>query len=466
MIQSVHMLPKIALRATAGLVTAAVLLLTVYLLRPITLNDNGTPRPIHSAFTTGQALYAAGVSLDPADQVEPGLNQPIPINGQIRIRRVVQVTLWENELTRLVTGFETSPFALLQRNNILLGPGDRLLWDGQPVDNDTRLPSGKPVVLQVVRARPVTLNKGSQRQSITSSAPTAARLLWDAGVRLAPGDLLSVPPGDPPQANATIAYLPGRPLTIQVSGQTIRARTSAETVGQALADAGVALQGLDYAQPSEDQPLPADGKIRVVRVHEEISLKEAFIPFESKTQTDPNVELDTRRVTRAGQYGVKVERERARFEDGQEISRAFDSDWIASQPVAQVVGVGSKVVAKSADTPDGKIEYYRAIRVYATSFSPCNQMMDHCSTGTASGMRLEKGVIGVSLAWYRMLAGQRVYVTGYGFGVIGDTGGGMRDVPWIDMGFDEDSFKTSAFVGWVTMYFLMPAPANVPLNFP
>ena len=59
-----------------------------------------------------------------------------------------------------------------------------------------------------------------------------------------------------------------------------------------------------------------------------------------------------------------------------------------------------------------------------------------------------------------------MYVTGYGFGVIGDVGGGISGTPWIDLGFDEESFKTQAFVGWVTMYLLMPAPANVPLNFP
>ncbi len=128
----------------------------------------------------------------------------------------------------------------------------------------------------------------------------------------------------------------------------------------------------------------------MVRVREEITLKETLIPFEQKTEPDPNVELDQRQVTRPGQYGVQVVRERARFEDGQEVSRGHDSDWIASEPVAQVVGAGTKIVPKTLDTPDGPIEYYRAVSVYATSYSPCTQGYDHCSWSTASGMRLIK----------------------------------------------------------------------------
>jgi uncharacterized protein YabE (DUF348 family) len=474
MIKSLHMPQKKTFRIAAGLVVALLALLAVYLLRPITLLDNGDnqalsrsdSRQIRAALTTGQALSAAGVSLDPADQVEPALNRPIPLNGQIRIRRAVQVSLWENGLAQPLSGLETSPYVLLQKNNILLGPGDRLLWDGLPVDSDTALPVGKPVVLQILRARTILLDNNGQRQALSSAAPTAARMLWDAGVRLGPGDQLSLPAGSRPGANETVAYLPGRRLTIQVAGESIRARSSAGTVGQALAEAGLALQGLDYSQPADDQPLPADGRIRVVRVREELPLQETLLPYEQKTESDPNVELDQRRVTRPGQYGVKVVRERARFEDGQEISRIFDSDWVASEPVAQIVGVGTKVVAKTLDTPNGNIEYYRAVRVYATSYSPCNQTMDHCSWSTSSGIRLTQGVIAVTLNWYRQIGGQRVYIPGYGFGVIGDVGGGIPGTPWIDLGFDEDSFQTGAFVGWVTMYLLMPAPANVPLNFP
>ena len=77
-----------------------------------------------------------------------------------------------------------------------------------------------------------------------------------------------------------------------------------------------------------------------------------------------------------------------------------------------------------------------AISVWATSYSPCTQGYDHCSWSTSSGARLTKGIIAVRYSWYLLFAGERVYVPGYGFAVIGDVGGGLPDRYWIDLGFE------------------------------
>lgn len=480
MLQSAHMLRTYLSRSIQKLTAlprwlmflAAALVLGItflggYFLQPITILDNGKVNKVQAAvFTTGQALSSAGVQLDPSDQVQPSVESPVPFNRKIRIRRAVQVTVWENGLLRTVTGQTTEPYTLLRENGIDLGPSDQLLWNGEIVDAIDVLPAGQPVLLQINRAQTIIVDDNGQRQAVTTTAATAARALWEAGVRIAPGDLLSIPPASQPAANAVIAHQSARSLTIRTANQTLRVRSAAKTVGQALADAGVPLQGLDYAQPAEDQPLPEDGTVRVVRVREEITLTETLIPFEQKTEPDPNIELDQRQVTQPGQYGVQVVRERARFEDGQEVSRGHDSDWTASEPVDQIVGAGTKVVGKTLDSPDGAVEYYRAVSVYATSYSPCNLGTDYCSSTTSSGAKLEKGIIAVTLNWYRMLRGHRVYVPGYGFGVIADVGGGISGTPWIDLGFDDASFESGAFVGWTTMYLLMPAPAYVPLVFP
>lgn len=448
-----------------GLILLGLLIILAgYALRPITIRIDGgnTISFRQPVWTVGQALAIAGVTLDPADQVDPAADKVVPFNGEIRVRHAVQVYLWENGAVRHIGGLEQKPALLLEQAGIQLSPADRLLRNGEPVDPELPLPAGIPVVLQLERARPVRVIDGSGERTIHTHGPTAARALWEAGIRPAPGDRFSVPLGSALEENSSIAYQPARLLTIQIEGQTVLARSSADTVGEALGQAGIALQGLDYSQPAESQPVPENGQIRVTRVREEIVLKETFTAYERKTETDPNLELDQRKVTSPGQMGVQVTRERVRYEDGQEVMRKVDSDWTASEPVTETVGIGSKVVPHTADTPDGTIEYYRAVQVYATSYSPCQQGMDHCSWSTASGMRLAKGVIGTSLSWFRMFRGQRVYVTGYGYGVIGDYGGisGM----WIDLGFDEEDYQH--FSHWVTMYFLTPAPANVPLTLP
>ena len=108
---------------------------------------------------------------------------------------------------------------------------------------------------------------------------------------------------------------------------------------------------------------------------------------------------------------------------------------------------------------DGPIEYYRAVEAYATSYSPCRLGVDYCSSRTASGATLQKGVIGVIRSWYNVMRGQPVYIPGYGFATIEDIGAGFSDRHWVDLGYtDEDWVSWSRYV---TVYFLTPVPANI-----
>jgi resuscitation-promoting factor RpfB len=450
----------------AGLTAAALLAAGLaFFAQPITISDQDEVIEARAlALTTGQALYAAGITLDALDRVTPALESPLPFNRQVRIERAVQAYLWSGGQLRAVTGLARTPAELLADAGITLQPGDELWWNGSRLPPNFPLPAGFPLVFHLQQAQPVTVIIDGQPSQISSTGPAVIDALWEAGVRLEPGDWLSVDPGHPLPQDTVVGYKAARPVTVLSEGQPFSFRSAAETVGQALSDAGVSLQNLDYSQPAEDQPLPSDRTIRVVRVREEIHLEETLIPFDSQTAPDPDVELDQRRVTVPGQYGVQVTRERVRYEDGQEISRVVDSDWIASEPVTQTVGYGTQIVPKTLDSPAGPIEYYRAVQVYATSYSPCRLGTGKCSYTTSSGSRLTKGTIAVTLRWYRMLKGHRVYVPGYGLGVIADVGGGIPGRYWIDLGFDEDNYEP--MLGWMTLYFLTPAPENVPWVLP
>lgn len=451
------------LAAVLALVLAG---LAFFAARSITIEDLDGRHTLRApVLTTAQALSAAGLTLDPADQVSPALSRPIPLDGIIHVRRAAQVTLSEDGSMRHLGGIQVTPARLLAENGVLLAPQDRLLRNGQPVVMDETLLDGVSVVWQLVRAHAFVLDAAGQHRPIASSADSLARALWDAGVQIGPGDRVSAPLSDLPGSQPVISVQSARAFTIHVDGQTRLAYTTASTVGASLAEAGVVLEGLDTSLPAENQPLPVDGTVRVVRVREEISLTATYQPFEQKYVSDPDLEANQRKVIEPGQNGVTIMRARARFEDDQEIRRTFDSDWVASAPKVQTVAVGGKIVPHTLDAPAGPVEYWQAVNVYATSYWPCEQGTDGCSWSTSSGARLTKGIIAVTLSWYRQMAGLRVYVPGYGYGVIGDVGGGIPGKPWIDLGFDQEN-ANEAFTGWVTMYLLMPAPANAPLTLP
>ena len=122
------------------------------------------------------------------------------------------------------------------------------------------------------------------------------------------------------------------------------------------------------------------------------------------------------------------------------------------------------MVIKTLDTPSGPIEYWRAVTVYATSYSPCRSAADRCYYGTSSGLPVARGVIGVTRSWYNWFVGQRLYVPGYGTGVVADVGGGVPGEYWIDLGFTDADFEP--WHQYVTIYFLTPVPENIPWILP
>ncbi len=437
------------------------------LLRTVSIQVDGTTLTIHTLATNaGWALHDAGVTLNPADRVSPSIISTIGWQATIVVDRARQVNFYTSSAAPVKRFYSTSqlPADLLQEAGLGLAAGDRLLWDGQALDLRQQLPDAPQYDLQLVAGHLVTVICNNVNRDVSTSGATLGAGLWAAGQMVSPVDFLSASYSTALTRQSTIAVKSAVAIAVQVDGRVVNGKSAAATVGQALAELGISLQGLDESTPEETQPLPADGQIRVTRVREEIVLKQTTTPFKSELVPDAQLALDQTRVVQAGQPGVKVTRERVRYEDGKEVSRTNEGEWVASQPRNQKVGYGTQIAIHSLETPDGTIQYYRAVRVYATSFAPCNfiQFIGHCSYTTANGMKLEKGVIGMGEAWYRLFVNQRVYVEGYGFGTVGDYG----YIPGyqVDLGYSDADFVN--WHGYTTLYFLAPAPANVPWTLP
>jgi uncharacterized protein YabE (DUF348 family) len=445
----------------ASLVAAGLLLAGLYFSRPVTIWVDGAALRVRGPLVrVGDALRQAGVGVSPDDRLSPTANQLIPASGAIVLERARPVSIWTDGLPLTFNSPERIPANLLARVDIRLFPGDQLLVNGRTIDALQALPRSDRLYLQFRPARALNVVVNGAEQAMYSPAETLGEALWASGWALQPGDRVSQALDTPLSDGLRVEIMRAQRVRIQVERQEVVTRTAAGTVGGALAEAGLALQGLDFSQPAESSPLPADGNIRVTRVREELVFKQTTVPFKSTYSADPNLELDQRSVLVPGKLGVKVSRERVRLEDGKEVSRQAEGEWVASEPQDQVLGYGTQIVVKSMSTPDGNIEYYRAVPMYATSYSPCQQGLGRCSLSTSSGTPLKKGVVAVTLAWYRMFKGARVYIPGYGIGTIGDVGGGIPGVYWIDLGYSDEDY-----VGWsqtVTVYFLTPAPPSAP----
>ena len=435
------------------------------LIKPVTLEANGQKSTLTSGgWTAGVVLENQGYTIQPEDQIHPPTWLPLLFTRQVSLTTSAEVDIYNDGQLTTLRSIERHPFNLLLKAGISLFPNDSLIADGQPVIIDSVLAPSERHILQYRRAIPLHFSDGDISLDFYSSAGTVGAALWEQGIIPEPGDELDPPFDTPLDGPVAISLRHGRELTIIEGGISSMVRSSATTVGGVLLDIGLSPQGLDYCQPQEDQPVPMDGVIRLVRVREEIQFNQTPIPNTIQYQPDANTELDQQVVLDPGAYGLTVQQVKVRFEDGREVSRQTETEWQATAPRPQIIGYGTKIVIRTAEVDNRTIEYWRSVTVYATSYSPCNSGVPECLGTTANGMKVEKGVVGVIRSWYNLMNGQYIYAPGYGSAVIADIGAGFAGKDWVDLGYSDNDY-----VPWhsnITIYFLTPVPANIPWILP
>lgn len=340
-------------------------------------------------------------------------------------------------------------------------PEDRLYLNGQPANRQTAFASSQPNTLQIRRAVPVTIRTPQGETEILFSGWTSAEALRQGGISLYAADFAAPSGGLPMNGIQAIEFTPSREVLLSVDGTDLTVRSSAGTVGQTLAAAGIPLIGLDSSLPGESAPLPTS-TLQISRIHETVDLFQIALPFESQYIASAEMEIDQENLLQIGEPGLAVSRVRTRYENGEQVSQVTEEETIVRPPQDRIVGYGTRIVEKTVTVDGQTITYWRAIQMYATSYSPCRLgVPGRCSTRTSSGATLVKGIVAMKRDWYLQLGGTQVYVPGYGVGLIADVGGGFPDGrAWIDLGYTDADFIP--WSKWVTVYFLAPAPEVIP----
>lgn len=356
------------------------------------------------------------------------------------------------------------PAGILETAGVSRGPNDRLLYLGFSIPIDNPLPEAKSYTLTVHRAVDITLDESiTSQRVIHTSADTVGEALTEAGVALYSGDFLNPPAETPITGPMTVTYRPGREITISVDGTRVQFRSSAATVGQVLAEAGIPLVGVDISQPGESSPVPPDGQIRVVRVTESVTLTEKNIPFNSRTELTADLEIDQQALLQGGEPGLEVSWQRTRREDGVQVSQQNESASIIRPPQDRILGIGTKIVIRTTNVDGVTFQYYRALHMYTTSYSPCQSAdpLGRCRYGTSSGLPVQRGTVAMVYSWYLAFGFDKLYIPGYGYATVGDVGAGDPSINpyWVDLAWTDEDYQPMA--GWTTVYFLAPVPQNI-----
>lgn len=422
---------------------------------PVTVVDDGAAYPVEThASTVGDLLAELNLTVNEGDAVSPPPDTYLTPNIIVRVERARLVALVvDGEPASLLTRF-SNPFDILKSAGVAVGQYDRVVVDGTPATLADLLVWPVPATqITVQHAVTVQINDDGRQRTIQTTGATVGQALFEAGITLYLADTVSPDINSPITGDTSITIRRSRPVTIIADGVSLETRSQGARVLDALADAGVTLQGLDYSIPPETSLIRPGMLVRVIRVSEKVEVEQEVIPYETIYQADANLELDQRRVLQEGQNGIRQTNVRVRYENGIEVSRTAETTAVAAEPVSRVIGYGTWVVIRTVETPDGPREYWRKLRMYATSYHPAALGGDDV---TATGRKLTTGVVGSDpdVIPYDT----QLFVPGYGLGIMADTGMSTPRL-WIDLGYDDASYVP--WSRWVDVYLLTPVPARI-----
>ena len=336
----------------------------------------------------------------------------------------------------------------------MVGQRDEVIIDGSRTTPD-RLAEWPVPAQHITLRRTVELQivDDSAQFVIETTSQTVGEALFESGVTLFLADEVTPDLNAPITSDMTITIHRARPISIVADGVTVETRARGTTVAAALAEAGLALVGQDYTIPAEDTALLPGMYVRVIRVSEDFISEDTTTTFETLWQADTTLEIDQRVVRQTGQNGISRTTFRVRYENGIEVDRTEEGTEVIQEGRNQVIAYGTNVVLRTVDTPQGPRQYWRRIRMYATSYHPAALGGDNI---TATGQELTKGIIASDPDIVRY--GSEVFVPGYGIGQMADTGPAYRPM-WIDLGYDDANWVS--WSRWVDVYLLAPVPDTI-----
>jgi uncharacterized protein YabE (DUF348 family) len=447
---------------------------------PVTLVVDGQPRQVRTHQDSVDALLTdIGFQTQPEDLVAPAPESSIHAGMLIRIdhARAVEVSVDGQRMT--LHTHATSINQVLQEARVTLGPHDELLVEG---DLRAGPSESGPARIVIRRAMPFLLHENEQSSAFHTTAPTVGEALRSAGLTLFLADYVRPPLSTRMAAGMDVYLERSTPLTIRVDGRSIRTRTHRDRPAAVLADLDVVLTGQDYfeatapsgesgesnadgvsdsteaanADPPGETTLAPDMTIEVIRVNERFLIEQEPIPYESVWRPDPDLEIDHQRLQQEGSPGVLERRIRVRYENGHEVSRTVENEYVAVPPKTNITGYGTKIVVRAVNTPSGTKEYWRTIRMLATSYSASTSGVSRSNPHygrTATGLTMRDGIVAVDPRVIDL--GTQIYVPGYGVGLAADTGGAIKGKR-IDLGYDDDNLQL--WYRWVDVYLLTPVP--------
>ncbi|MCL2788349.1 MAG: ubiquitin-like domain-containing protein [Micrococcales bacterium] len=205
---------------------------------------------------------------------------------------------------------------------------------------DEAIPRDGEIVVR--RARALDLSIDGKPQRVWTTEPTVEAALAEIGVRAQDVALSVNRSAAVSRLDHPVRIQTPKTVTVEVDGVTITEETTAATVGEALSDLGVVLSAADQvsvdldAQASDGQTLVVD------RAQLEDGQRTETTKFKTITKEDPSLFKGEKKVVKKGRVGERVITYKATTVAGDTVAEEVLAEVVLSKPQNKVVHVGTK----------------------------------------------------------------------------------------------------------------------------
>jgi resuscitation-promoting factor RpfB len=455
---------RLRLALVATLAVAGVLAFIVFPPRELLVSADGKVITVVSRQQDiATLLGSAGVDRDPGDVF-------VVSSNAITVERAIPVVVEADGVTMSWRTRAISVEGLLRELRIDVSPHDAIYYNGlrvaatdpvypRPINTSSLASYGiynetpgdvQGIILDIKRAVPVTVVEDGRSVTLQTSVETVNDALTEAGISLGPADKVFPPVATTLNSGMQIEVSHAKAINLRLGDQTQVIYSQAETLEEALLEAGYTFGPEDRVEPALSVAVTNDMEARIVRVvgqpffeREDVVHKTVFKPDDSLTGIDT--------VRTEGHDGVRIAEYKIVIEDGVETERTYVGESYDPEPEDTVIYYSASAINSTGSAED--LQVAETMSMYATWYNAASsgKPATHPAYGiTRSGAPLTKGIVAVDPSVIPL--GTKLFIPGYGFAVAGDTGGGIIGDA-IDLGYP-DGVAVDWRTGWVDVYIL------------
>ncbi|HEY1978325.1 MAG TPA: ubiquitin-like domain-containing protein [Candidatus Baltobacteraceae bacterium] len=312
------------------------------------------------------------------------------------------------------------------------------IWAGFVTHPSAAFASASPEVSPATTvAHSITLDANGSSAPQQTDAATVGDFLRERNIVVGPHDYVYPSIDVPISDGLLVEYRSAVSVNVQTAHQRITVSSAADDVGSLLEEENIALSRDDRVTPALDQPVPANGTVRIVRVVTWEHTRRVRIKPQTIARLDFSMTPGSSHVISAGSTGEREERVRFTQLDGGAVSQQVLASRVLRKSRPRVVAAGvdeyeafaqfeSRGIARTAFMAQSALE------MVATAYTAeCSG----CSGITAIGRPAGHGIVAVDPSVIPL--GTRLFIPGYGMAIAGDTGGAIRGYR-IDLGFNSE----------------------------